>query len=211
MMSEETPGSTGGEASTPPPEPPTQPTEAATPDTPATPGEPTPARQREPIHFQVPRWVAVAVAAVLLLGIGFGIGWIAAPGGGHDGAPIGRVFPGFPGGPQGPRGGQGSTTPQVPGTSNGAFLGVSTQAPSNGQQGVPIAAVQTGSPADQAGLKAGDLITAVDGNSVTDPAQLSQDIRSHQPGDQVTITYTRGGTSAQVQVKLGTRAPVQTG
>jgi membrane-associated protease RseP (regulator of RpoE activity) len=208
MMSEETPGSTGGEASAPPPEQPTQPTEAVTPPTPATPAKPPPARERGPIHFQVPRWAAAVVAAVLLLGIGFGIGWIAAPGGGHEERPIGRVFPGFPGGP---RGGQGATTPQVPGTSNGAFLGVSTQAPSNGQQGVPIAAVQTGSPADQAGLKAGDLITAVGGNSVTDPSQLSQDIRSHQPGDQVTITYTRSGASAQVQVKLGTRAPVQIG
>jgi putative serine protease PepD len=76
---------------------------------------------------------------------------------------------------------------------------------------VPIASVQTGSPADQAGLKVGDVITAVDGNSVTDPSQLSQDISSHQPGDQVTITYTRSGASAQVQVKLGSRAPVQIG
>jgi membrane-associated protease RseP (regulator of RpoE activity) len=210
-MSEETPGSTGGEENTPPPEQPTQPTEAATPPDPATPAEPAPAGERGPFQFQVPRWAAVVVAAVLLLGVGFGIGWIAAPGGGHDDRPIGRVFPGFPGGPGGQGGGQGPSTPQVPGTSNGAFLGVSTQAASNGQQGVPVAAVQSGSPADQAGLKAGDVITAVDGNSVTDPSQLSQAIRSHQSGEQVTITYTRNGTSAQVQVKLGTRAPAQIG
>jgi putative serine protease PepD len=207
-MSEDTPASTGDETNPPPteeptqpPEQPTQPTEAAT---------AAPAQKRDPI--QVPRWAAGVVAAVLLLAVGFGIGWIAAPGGGdHDHRPIGRVFPGFPGRQGGPRGGPGSSNGQGPSASSGAFLGVSTQAPSSGQQGVPIAAVQPGSAADQAGLKAGDLITAVDSNSVTAPAQLSQDIRSHQPGDQVTVTYTRNGTSAQAQVKLGTSAPTPSG
>ncbi len=219
-MSEETPGSTGGDEQASPSEPPTQPTEAATPpppvaadaDTTPPPSAATPARDRGPIHFQVPRWVAGVVAAVLLLGIGFAIGWIAAPGGGHHEVQIGREFPRSPGGFGGGGGGQGPVTPQGPGTtSSGAFLGVSTQASSNGQQGVPIAAVQTGSAADQAGLKAGDVITAVDGTSITAPAQLSQAIRAHQPGDQVTVTYTRNGASAQVQVKLGNRAPVQSG
>jgi putative serine protease PepD len=65
--------------------------------------------------------------------------------------------------------------------------------------------VQSGSPADQAGLKAGDVITAVDGNAVASPAQLRQQIVAHQPGDHVTITYTRADASAQASVTLGTR------
>ena len=81
---------------------------------------------------------------------------------------------------------------------------------SDNGQGVVIGTVQTGSPAADAGLKAGDVITAVDGTSVNSAAALSTAIRSHQPGDSVKITYTRGGTSADVQVRLGNRATANT-
>jgi len=59
-------------------------------------------------------------------------------------------------------------TPQAP-AANGAFLGVSVQADTNG---VRIASVASGSPADGAGLKTGDLVTALDGTSITSPAEL---------------------------------------
>jgi len=163
----------------------------------------------EPIH--VPRWAAVLVAALLLVGVGFAIGWFAAPGGNDHAVPIGRLFPGGrrgPGfnGPGGafisPGGGNGGGT-QVP-AQGGAFLGVETSAASG--SGAPVVSVVSGGPADQAGLKAGDVITAVDGTTVVNPAALAQQIESHQPGDQVTITYTRSGSSSQAQVKLGTRS-----
>ena len=64
-----------------------------------------------------------------------------------------------------------------------------------------------GSPAAGAGLQAGDVITAVDGTAVSNAADLAQKVRSHQPGDQVTITYSRGGNSTDTQVQLGDRAP----
>jgi membrane-associated protease RseP (regulator of RpoE activity) len=152
--------------------------------------------------FTVPKWAALALAGLLLLGVGFAIGWVAAPGGGdhHRGefpegqrlpAPGGRAVPRFPG----------------PGTGSpsGVFLGVSAQDATGTASGAQLATVATGSPADQAGLKAGDVVTAVGGSPVTSAAQLAERIRAHQPGDQVTITYTRTGTAAQVQVKLGTR------
>jgi membrane-associated protease RseP (regulator of RpoE activity) len=160
--------------------------------------------------LHVPKWVAAVVAAVVLLGAGFGIGWAAAPGGGgdHGAERIGRQLPFNPGG-QGPQGEQGQLpTPGnggLPGLRGAAFLGVTTQPAPSGQQGAQIGSVQSGSPADQAGLKAGDLITAVDGNAVASPQELRQRIVGHQPGDQVTITYTRAGASAQASVKLGTR------
>lgn len=168
---------------------------------------------REGVH--VPRWAAIVVAALVLFGAGFGIGWAAAPGGGgHGEAQIGRRFPFGPGGPAGRDDGGGpGGGGQFPGAGNGggvvpqsaAFLGVTTQPCPSGQQGAQIGMVQSGSPADQAGLKAGDVITAVDGNAVTSPQDLRQRIFGHQPGDQVTITYTRAGASAQASVKLGTR------
>jgi hypothetical protein len=36
-------------------------------------------------------------------------------------------------------------------------------------------------------------------------------VRSHQSGDQLTITYSRGGTPAQTQVTLGNRSSSSTG
>jgi membrane-associated protease RseP (regulator of RpoE activity) len=166
----------------------------------------SPAESRT-VALHIPKWVALVVAGVVLLGAGFGIGWAAAPGGGGDHVEvrIGRQLP-FNPGAGGPGGG--FLTPGnggVPGLRNAAFLGVTTQPAPSGQQGVQVGGVQSGGPADQAGLKAGDLITAVDGNAVTSPQELRQRIVAHQPGDQVTITYTRAGTSAQASVKLGTR------
>jgi hypothetical protein len=101
----------------------------------------------------------------------------------------------------------GNSTPAP--TTSQAFLGVAVTTADNGQ-GVVIGTVQTGSPAADAGLKAGDVITAVDGTSVNSAAALSAAVRSHQPGDSVRITYTRGGTSADVQVRLGNRATANT-
>ena len=52
-------------------------------------------------------------------------------------------------------------------------------------------------------LKAGDVITAVDGQPVTGPASLTKLISAHPPGSTLTLTITRSGQSHQVQV--GTR------
>ena len=189
----------GGSSADATAEEPTQPTTSA-----ATP--PPPAKQpRATVH--VPRWVALVVAAAVLLGAGFAIGWIAAPGGGTEvvSRPIPRFV--FPGGGSGGGFGGGA-----PGRVGGAFLGVEISTASGSTPGASVASVQSGSPAAQAGLQAGDVITAIDGSSVTNPAQLSQDIASHQPGNQVTITYTRNGASSQAQVTLGSRpAPSATG
>ena len=97
---------------------------------------------------------------------------------------------------------------QTPTTSS-AFLGVAVVNSSDGQ-GVVIQTVQSGSPAADAGLKAGDVITAVDGTVVNSSAALGSAVRAHQPGDSVKITYTRGGTSADVEVRLGNRATANT-
>jgi len=80
-------------------------------------------------------------------------------------------------------------------------LGVSLTDAPNG--GATIAAVTAGSPADKAGLKVGDVVTAVDGHLVDTSDTLVADIRSSAPGATVAITYTRGGQSSTVNVTLG--------
>ncbi len=69
--------------------------------------------------------------------------------------------------------------------------------------GVYISAVYAATPALEAGLQAGDTITAVDGTATkTNPALLAA-IESHQPGAQITVTYVdSSGTSHTVTVVL---------
>ncbi|MFN2168655.1 MAG: PDZ domain-containing protein [Anaerolineae bacterium] len=63
------------------------------------------------------------------------------------------------------------------------------------------------SPADLAGLQPGDLITAVDGQDITEEQSLADLIGDHAPGDRVTLTYIRldDATPAEtgVDVTLG--------
>jgi putative serine protease PepD len=85
-----------------------------------------------------------------------------------------------------------------------AFLGVRGDTPTTGSAGVILTEVRSGTPAAQAGMKVGDLITAIDGTNVSTMAGLSARIQLHQPGDAVTLTVQRDGKEQQVTVTLGT-------
>ncbi len=66
-----------------------------------------------------------------------------------------------------------------------------------------IPPITPGGPADAAGLQAGDVIVAIDGDPVTSPDELIVRIRAHSPGDVVTLTVRDGGTDTDLQVTLG--------
>ncbi len=69
------------------------------------------------------------------------------------------------------------------------------------------ASIQTVSPsgaADSAGLKAGDVITAIDDVPVTGRNDLTAQVRALAGGADATITYVRGSDSSTVDVTLGT-------
>jgi S1-C subfamily serine protease len=176
---------------------PTEPPPPPPPDDSAAPSGPPPTRGA----WLVPKWAIVAlvgfVAVALLFGSAFALGRATASGG-DDRERIERGFEGRPGRGEGP---------QLPQQASGVFLGVSTQRATGDQQGAEVQNVASGSPAAGAGLEQGDVITAVDGTAVASPADLARLVRSHQPGDQVTITYTRGGSSTDAQVQLGDRSP----
>jgi len=63
--------------------------------------------------------------------------------------------------------------------------------------------VVPGGPSAKAGLRAGDVIVAFDGKPVTSADVLIVDIRSHQPGDKVRITYRRGTAQRTATLTLG--------
>jgi putative serine protease PepD len=83
-----------------------------------------------------------------------------------------------------------------------AFLGVKL-APTG--RGAAVASVQAGGPADGAGVRQGDVITALDGKPVTSTDQFIANVDSHAPGQSVTLTIQRGGSTRKITVKLGMR------
>jgi S1-C subfamily serine protease len=74
--------------------------------------------------------------------------------------------------------------------------------------GTRIAGVVDGSPAAAAGLQAGDVITAVAGQAVSGPSDISAVVLAHKPGDAIAIAYSDfGGMSQTVNVTLGSGPP----
>jgi putative serine protease PepD len=84
-----------------------------------------------------------------------------------------------------------------------AVLGVSVRSTSSTTgAGVTLSAVNAGSAGQKAGLKVGDVVTAVDADRVTTADSLIAAVRSHAPGEQVKVSYTRGGKASTVTVTL---------
>jgi hypothetical protein len=199
----------------PPWEPPTNPA-----------ASPTPPRRSGVV---VPIWALITVGGLLLLGIGFLSGWLLASDD-HDGDREARISfdagdlgrfgdrngnpfgPGFGNGGNGNGSddgfddgsdrGSGSTVTQ------GAFLGVAVGDSTN-PAGASVMRVAPSSPAAAANLETGDVITAVDGDAVRNAAQLTRRIRSHDPDDRVTVTYTRDDESKTAEVRLGSRPELE--
>jgi S1-C subfamily serine protease len=88
-----------------------------------------------------------------------------------------------------------------------AALGLSavTVTDNNGQPvGVGVARVQPGQAAAAAGVRDGDVITAVDGTEVKEAQQLLALLAAHRPGDVVQLTFRRvPGAASTVPVTLG--------
>ncbi|WP_018134529.1 trypsin-like peptidase domain-containing protein [Acaricomes phytoseiuli] len=70
--------------------------------------------------------------------------------------------------------------------------------------GALLASVEDGSPAQSAGLRAGDVITKVGDQQITDPNTLTAAIRERPGGSTVKITYLRDGQEQTTDVILGT-------
>jgi len=73
---------------------------------------------------------------------------------------------------------------------------------SSGTDQAIVHSVVKGGPADKAGLKAGDVITAINSTATAGDDAVIAAIRSHQPGQSISLTYQRGGSSHTVQVTL---------
>jgi S1-C subfamily serine protease len=86
-----------------------------------------------------------------------------------------------------------------------ASLGVEIQQRTSGEPGAVIANVESGSAAASSGLSAGDRITAINGDSVRSFSELQGTLGTYGPGDTVTVTFVRDGSTRTLEVTLGSR------
>jgi putative serine protease PepD len=87
-----------------------------------------------------------------------------------------------------------SLNAQVPG---GAAISTASQSAQS-----PIV---PGGPAAKAGLKPGDLITAINGKRISSVNQFIGTIATFSPGDTVTLTVKRQGQTKTIKLKLGSQ------
>lgn len=69
--------------------------------------------------------------------------------------------------------------------------------------GALVAAPQDGSPAEKAGIKAGDLITEVNGSEIKDARDLAKKIAELAPGSEAKIALNRNGETKSLVIKIG--------
>lgn len=84
------------------------------------------------------------------------------------------------------------------------YLGVYSSKNRNGN-GIVIDRTVNNSAADKAGIQAGDIVTAMNGNTINSVSDLRSELKNHKAGDAVTIQYVRNGQANQMQVTLGAK------
>jgi len=94
------------------------------------------------------------------------------------------------------------------GSGYGAYLGTIPDMSGGGVSdggGVRITGVRAGSPAEQAGLMAGDAITAIGDKHIGNLYDMTDALRSHQAGDTVVVVSRRDGVERRATAVLGKR------
>jgi S1-C subfamily serine protease len=73
------------------------------------------------------------------------------------------------------------------------------------QSGTNQPAIIAGGPAEKAGLKEGDIITAVEGQAIDAEHPLDLVLSGYAPGQTIDLSVLRGGSTLDVKITLGTR------
>ncbi len=94
----------------------------------------------------------------------------------------------------------------APRASNPAFLGI--QMEDHGASACMIAGATRNGPAEAAGLRAGDIVVAVDESAILSCTSLLDVITSHVPGEAIKVTVRRAGGISKLTVHLTTRDAV---
>ena len=84
---------------------------------------------------------------------------------------------------------------------NKALLGVVFE---KNDKGALIKEVMKGTPAEKAGLKANDIITAINGVAISSAEDLSREVGKYMPDNKITITYLRNQQTENTTAILAT-------
>jgi serine protease Do len=76
------------------------------------------------------------------------------------------------------------------------------------KNGVLVQETTPGGPAEKAGIKAGDIITTIDGRQIKDGDDLVNEIASRRPGSNIRLGYLRDGKQSDATVTIGDRDKV---
>ncbi len=87
------------------------------------------------------------------------------------------------------------------------WLGVELDTAGHKHAGAAIASVNHGGPAARAGLRAGDLVTAINGERVESTRELIRDVSSVNPGAAARLRVRRGAQNLDLTVTVGRRPP----
>ena len=83
-----------------------------------------------------------------------------------------------------------------------AYLGIATGQSDSSKPGALVEAVAPASPAAQAGLRANDLIVAVEGTAIQGPSALIAAVAAHKPGEKLTLRVRRGSRVLELTATL---------
>jgi serine protease Do len=123
--------------------------------------------------------------------------WLATPGPGKTELPLAIGVVSVAARKVGPRDMPGFTPP-----ASGGFLGVTL---ADGEGGVLIETVSSGNAAAKAGLKAKDLVLAINGKQVKDVESMIVAVSGHKPGETITIKIKREGEEKEMKATLDRR------
>jgi S1-C subfamily serine protease len=100
------------------------------------------------------------------------------------------------------------------GTADHAFIGlrpggitpqIAEQLGLQNTRGALVLSVVSGGPADRAGIRPGDVLTALDGKELASPEDLLAELRGKSPDQTVNVGYRRGTESREAKVTLAAR------
>lgn len=75
------------------------------------------------------------------------------------------------------------------------------------EKGVAVLQIYTDSPASAAGMKEGDVITAIDGDVIENMSDLKKKLVNYRPGDKITVTIERSKTDMTLELSSAGSEP----